>query len=101
MPLPLPAKHTAPATTSEQFAVAMRNRALFNLNADLREVPHVDEATPGALVIDQQVAAFERCLAELERADTFAPDMPAPAELIVKLRRWRLVVPTPEWRLDA
>jgi len=112
---PLPPQHTAPATTSEQFATAMRNRALFNLAADLADstksyiaVPDGDDphpsdlrcyAQPAGLILERWQAAVERCLAELQRADTFAHnDPPADPALLRKVRQWRLTQPVPEWR---
>lgn len=85
--LPLPAVHTAPATTSEQFARAVRNAALHNLDAELRATPR-GSVIPGAVVLDGMLDSLARCTAELERAEKFAPDDPAPAELVEKLRTW-------------
>lgn len=114
MPLPLPPQYTAPATTSEQFATAMRNRALFNLAADLGDATasyvvgdrHPADlrchAQPAGLILERWHAALERCLTELQRADTFAHnDPPADPALLRKVRMWRPARPVPAWRSEA
>jgi hypothetical protein len=68
---------TAPATTSEQFARALRNAALTNLDRDLAAaradyragVPFDYVPFLGAALL-----ALEACVAECARADRFAPE---------------------------
>lgn len=83
MNLPLD-RPVAPATTTDQFARAVRNSALTSLDKKLRAArSRWEEVGPvhlPTLFLRDALEALDVCLVELERADRFAPELPGGVE---------------------